>query len=101
MLLRIVDLRERFGTSDEASAPSGEGGEVVEIWRDGPALEGELESPEIFCFDVVWPIWIQVSTDTDSGRGERMVVADRGGWERGVEDNTDRRRKPGVCRIQR
>lgn len=32
MLLRIVDLRERFGTSDEATASSGEGWDVVEIW---------------------------------------------------------------------
>lgn len=66
MLLRIVDLRERFGTSDEATASSGEGWEVVGIWCDGPAVEGGLESLGIFCFDVVWPIWIQVSIDTDS-----------------------------------
>ena len=67
MLLRIVDLRERFGRSDDATAASSRDGvEAVGRWVDGPALEGELEASEVFCFDVVCPISIRVSVDTDS-----------------------------------
>ena len=67
MLLRIVDLRERFGRSDDATAASSRDGvEAVGRWVDGPALEGELEASEAFCFDVVCPISIRVSVDTDS-----------------------------------
>ena len=57
MLLRIVDLRERFGRSDDAtSPPSRDGVEAVGNWVDGPALESELEALKVFCFDVVCPI---------------------------------------------
>lgn len=67
MLLRIVDLRERFGRSDDATVSSSGGGvEATGNRLDGPALGGELGVLEIFCFDVVWPISIQVSIDTDS-----------------------------------
>ena len=67
MPLRNVDLRERFGRSDDATAASSRDGvEVVEKRVDGPALEGELEASKAFCFDVVCPIPIQVSADTDS-----------------------------------
>jgi hypothetical protein len=67
MLLRIVDLRERFGRSDDATAASSRDGvEAVGSWVDGPGLEGELETSGVFCFDVVCPISIQVSVDTDS-----------------------------------
>ena len=62
MLRRIVDLRERFGRSDDATMPPRrEGAEAVGNWVDGPALEGEMETPEVFCFDVVCPISIRVS----------------------------------------
>lgn len=67
MLLRIVDLRERFERSDDTTAPSsGDGVEAVGSWVDGPAMEGELEALEFFCFDAVCPISIPVSVDTDS-----------------------------------
>lgn len=67
MLLRNVDLRERFGRSDDATeASSRDGVEAVERWVDGPALEGELEVSGALCFDVVCPIPIQVSVDTNS-----------------------------------
>ena len=67
MLLWIVDLRERFGRSDGATAASSrDGAESFEAWVDEPALEGELEALEVFCFDAVCPISIQVSVDTDS-----------------------------------
>lgn len=57
MLLRIVDLRERVGRSDDATAsPPRDGVEAVGNRADGPALEGELEVLEVFCFDVVCPI---------------------------------------------
>lgn len=68
MLLRIVDLRERFGTSEEGSASSSVGGVgPVEVWLAEPAPEGELGALEIFCFDTVWPIWNQVPIDTGPG----------------------------------
>ena len=67
MLLRIVDLRERFERSADATAVSSRDGvEAVGKWVDGPALEGEFEASEVFCFDVVCPISIRVSVDTDS-----------------------------------
>lgn len=67
MLLRIVDLRELFGRSDGATAGSlRDGAESVGGWADRPALEGELEALEVFCFDAVCPISIQVSVDTGS-----------------------------------
>lgn len=67
MLLRIVDLRERFGRSDEATVPSSaDMVEEVGNWLDGPAVEGELEALDIFCFDGVWPISIQGSIEADS-----------------------------------
>jgi hypothetical protein len=57
MLLRIVDLRERVGRSDDATAsPPRDGVEAVGNRADGPALEGVLEALEVFCFDVVCPI---------------------------------------------
>jgi len=67
MLLRIVDLRECFGRSDDATAASSRDGvEAVGNWVDGPALEGKLGASEVFCFDVVCPISMQVSIDTGS-----------------------------------
>ena len=66
MLRRIVDLRERFGRSDDATASSRDGVETTGNWVDGPALEGELGTLEVFCFDVVCPISIQGSVGTDS-----------------------------------
>jgi len=66
MLRRIVDLRERFGRSDDATtASSRDGVEAFGKWADGPALEGELEVLEVFCFDVVCPILIRVFAGTD------------------------------------
>ena len=65
MLLRIVDLRERFEGSDDATAASSiDGVGAIGKWVDGPALEEEAS--EVFCFDVVCPISIQVSVGTDS-----------------------------------
>ena len=71
MLLRNVDLRERFGRSDDATASSSrDGAGAVGNWVDGAALEGELEALEVFCFDVVCPISIQVfAVRSLSGRG--------------------------------
>ena len=67
MLRRMVDLRERFGRSDDATtASSRDGVEAAENWVDGPALEEELGALEVFCLDAVCPISIQVSVDTDS-----------------------------------
>jgi len=67
MLLRIVDLRECFGRSDDTTAASSRDGvEAVGNWVDGPALEGVLGASEALCFDVVCPISMQVSIDTDS-----------------------------------
>ena len=67
MLLRSVDLRERFGRSDDATtASSRDGVEAVESWVDGPSLEGELGAFEDPCLDVLCPISIQVLVDTDS-----------------------------------
>ena len=86
-LLRIVDLRERFGRSDDAMAVSSRDGvEGVGKWVDGPALEGELGGSEVFCFDVVCPISIQVSVDTDficlwCGGGRDTPGRVRGGSE--------------------
>lgn len=81
MLLRIVDLRERFGRSDDTVASSsGDGVEVVGNWVDGPALEGELVALDIFCFDVVCPIAIQVSAVWSlSVCGGKVVVTRQGG----------------------
>ena len=67
MLRRIVDLRERFGRSDDATtASSRDGVEAIGNWADGPELEGELGTVEVFCFDVVCPISNRVSVGTDS-----------------------------------
>lgn len=67
MLRRMVDLRERFGRSDDATtASSRDGVEAVESWVDGPSLEGELGAFEDPCLDVLCPISIQVLVDTDS-----------------------------------
>jgi hypothetical protein len=67
MLRRMVDLLERFGRSNDATAASSRDGvEAVENWVDGPTLEEEVLTLEVFCLDVVCPISIQVSVDTDS-----------------------------------
>ena len=66
MLRRIVDLRERFGRSDDATTASSRGVDVIGNWADGPELEGELGAVEVFCFDVVCPISNRVSVGTDS-----------------------------------
>jgi hypothetical protein len=66
-LLRSVDLRERFGRSDEATVPSsGDMVEEVGNWLDGSAVEDELEVLDIFCFDGVWPISTRVSIEAGS-----------------------------------
>lgn len=86
ILLRTVDLRERFGRSDDATAASSRDVvEAVEKRVDGPAVEGELEASEAFCFDVVCPIPIQVSVDTDSICLRCGGVARRGGMGKGSE----------------
>ena len=67
MLRRMVDLRECFGRSDDATTGSSRDGvEAVESWVDGPAPEEEFGTLGVFCLDVVCPISIQVSVDTDS-----------------------------------
>ena len=85
MLLRIVDLRERFGRSDDATAsPSRDRAGAVGNCVDEPALEGELGAPEVFCFDVVCPMSIQISVVRClSGCVRKVVVTGQEG--RGVK----------------
>jgi len=65
MLRRSVDLRERFGRSDDATtASSRDEVEVIGNWAGGPELEGELGVVGVFCFDVVCPISNRVSDGT-------------------------------------
>ena len=103
MLLRIVDLRERFGRSDGVTAASSrDGAEAVGNWVDRVEPEGGLETLEAFCLDAVCPISIQVSVDTDSiclwcGGGRDTP----GGAGREAKYDTDKRRKLSVCRGRR
>jgi len=102
MLRRRVDLRERFGRSDDATtASSRDGVEVIGNWADGPELEGELGAVEVFCFDVVCPISNRVSVGTDSiwlccGGGPTR----RGRWGREVKYGTNEERKLRLCRCR-
>lgn len=103
MLLRIVDLRERFGCSDDATtSPPRDGVEVVGNWVDGLASEGKFEALKGFCLDAVCPISIRVSVVRSlSGYSGEVVVTHREGSEREVNYSTDGRRKLDVCRCQR
>jgi len=100
MLRRSVDLRERFGRSDDATpASSRDGVEVIGNWADGPELDGELGVVEVFCFDVVCPISNRVSVGTDStclwcGGGRTHW----GVWGREVKYDADEERKLSLCR---